>query len=257
MKIDISLIYKIWSFIKSIFWKNSNIIYINSNKKIQSKEMIDKVTTTNGYHWVICQSNTKLGYSFYKYHLLKMKKSLYDITRNSKELNRVTYSGFVSPMFAVYDGYVLGDNRKYCFIDSCSKNSKSYKIDYEKKTNESNSIEKPFTDIVNVLFPCSFKIKIENDNNNIYKFNTFLIDKVTEKYLQEVYSYAKRVFDLCNECGVKRINLYISAKQPVSFIIGTAIQSYHPPIYIYEYEGGKYTYSLLIQKGKIIDINDK
>lgn len=33
MKFEVSFLYKIWSFLKTIFWKRENIIYINSNKK--------------------------------------------------------------------------------------------------------------------------------------------------------------------------------------------------------------------------------
>lgn len=49
MNFDVSYIYKIRSFIKTIFWKNENIIYINSNKKMQRKDNIDEVTKTRKY----------------------------------------------------------------------------------------------------------------------------------------------------------------------------------------------------------------
>ena len=42
MNFDVSFIYKIWSFLKTIFWKKENIIYINSNKKMQIKDNIDE-----------------------------------------------------------------------------------------------------------------------------------------------------------------------------------------------------------------------
>lgn len=38
--------------------------------------------------------------------------------------------------------------------------------------------------------------------------------------------------------------MYISAKQPISFVIGTAIEQRHPEIEVYEYDGNKYAYSL-------------
>ena len=75
MNFDVSYIYKIRSFIKTIFWKNENIIYINSNKKMQRKDNIDEVTKTRKYKWVICESNIKLGYKFYNIHLTRMKKN--------------------------------------------------------------------------------------------------------------------------------------------------------------------------------------
>lgn len=256
MKIDVSLIYKVISWIKGLFWKNSNIIYVNSNKKNQSKDHIDEVTKTNNAQWVICQSNTKLGYKFYNSHLLKMKKHLWDILRNSKESNEITYAGFASTMFASFDGYVLGDNRKYKFVDVNSSSSKTYKVEYDKKYTKNVFDNKPTTETVNILFSCSYKISQPKDNNDFYEFDTLSGDKVTKAYLQDVYSYAKSIFDLCNTSGVKRINLFIAAKQPVSFVIGTAIQSYHPNIYAYEYENGHYTLSLNIQTGKLSDKDD-
>ena len=111
MNFDVSFIYKIWSFLKTILWKKENIIYINSNKKMQTKENIDEVIKTRKYKWVICESNIKLGYKFYNIHLIRMKKNLYDILRNSSDSNDLVYSGFVSPMFSVYDGYCIGDIR--------------------------------------------------------------------------------------------------------------------------------------------------
>ena len=94
------------------------------------------------------------------------------------------------------------------------------------------------------------------DNLEYYEFNRLSGPKVTKSYLQEIYSYAKSLFDLCTNCGVERINLYICAKQPISFIIGTAIQSYHPKIYAYEFNNGKYDHCLNIQLGKLCDYND-
>ena len=251
---NITFLYKFFSYVKrKLFWRNKNIIYVNSNKKFQNKESIDAITKTNNYKWVICQSNTKLGYKFYKHHLLKMKKHLWDISRNSNELNEVTYAGFVSTMFAAYDGYVLGDNHKYIFVDTHSSNNKTYKVEYEKKFSSIMFEKKPSNKIVDVLFSCSAKINQLNDNLECYEFCKPSGPKVAKNYLQEVYSYAKNLFDLCNECGVERINLYICAKQPISFIIGTAIQSYHPTIYAYEYNNGKYDYCLNIQFGKLCD----
>ena len=59
--------------------------------------------------------------------------------------------------------------------------------------------------------------------------------------------------DLCKDNGVERINLYIAAKQPIGFVIGTAIQSYHPTTYVYEFLEGNYLMPLIIQKGKFGD----
>lgn len=251
MNIDVSVLYKIWSFLKTLFWKKENVIYINSNKKIQRKDNIDEVVKTRKYKWIVCESNTKLGYKFYKIHLLKMKRSLYDILRNSSDSNDLVYSGFVSPMFSVYDGYCIGDARKITFVDLDSNSSKPYKILYEKNYVKNNLGDILNKDSVNIFYECTCEIR--NDITADYSFSKQSGNKVTKQYLQEVYSFTRNVLDTCLKNGVKRINIYIAAKQPIGFIIGTAIQSSHPTIYAYEFLEGNYVTPLIIQKGKIGD----
>lgn len=249
MKFKISVIYKIYSFYKTLFWKSENIIYINSNKKRQNKDNIDNVgIKTRKYKWLICESNTKLGYKFYKIHLLKMKHKLYDILRNSSESNQLIYSGFVSPMFSVYDGYCIGDTRSIIFVDMDSGTSEPYKIEYKKEfmKKELNIVN---NNIINIAFECSYDINCVNDIH--YRFSEKSGNRVSAEYLKSIYSYTKNLLDLCLENGTKRINIFISAKQPISFVIGTAIQSYHPTVYIYEFQEAKYSTPLIIQKGKI------
>lgn len=251
MKFEVSFLYKIWSFLKTIFWKKENIIYINSNKKMQRKDNVDEVVKTRKYKWIVCESNTKLGYKFYKIHLLRMKKSLYDILRNLSDSNDLVYSGFVSPMFSTYDGYCIGDARKITFVDLDSSTSKPYKVMYEKKYVKKDLPKIVNKETVNILFECTCDIK-----NGIlvdFKYSQKSGNKVTKQYLQDVYSFTKNVLDSCLKNNIKRINIYIAAKQPIGFIIGTAIQSYHPTTYIYEFLEGNYLMPLIIQKGKFGD----
>ena len=253
MNVDVSLIYQIFSAVKTIFWRNDKIIYINSNKKIQSKESIDSLTGTKNYHWINCQSHFKGGFKLknYKYHLLRMKKHLYDISRNLEVTHHLTYSGFVSPMFAAYDGFCVGDNVNCTFIDCDSGNSTAYKINYFKNLQETPALEKPGAKSVNVLFCCGHEINIPNTNLPTYCFSRKFVKRLTQSYLHEVYTYAHAVFDLCKDSDVKRINLYIAAKQPISFVIGTAIQALHPKIFVYEMVGNEYKYAMCIQTGKL------
>lgn len=253
MKIDIGLIYKVISYIKTLRWNNPDIIYVDSNKKRQNKRFIDEVTSTLDCKWVLCESNTKLGYKYYKYHLLKMKHSLYNILRNISNSNKLIYSGFASPMFAAFDGYCLGDTRKYTFVDLNSSNSKPYKIEYNKKYIKRNLPEKPNSKIVNVIYSCTTDVDASSISGDKYIFNEKSGDNVKAKYLQSIYSFTKDILDLCKDNGVERINLYIAAKQPIGFVIGTAIQSYHPTTYVYEFLEGKYLMPLIIQKGKFGD----
>lgn len=249
MKFKVSFLYEVWSYIRTLFWKNENIIYINSNKKRQNKDNIDDVgIKTRKYKWLICESNVKLGYKFYRIHLLKMKHKLYDIARNSNDNNDLIYSGFVSPMFSSYDGYCIGDTRGVTFVDLDSNTSKPYKIKYEKNYTKS---EMPVSkkDIVNVTFECSYNINCVDDIT--YRYQEKSGNIVDEKYLQNIYSFTRNVLDSCSQNNVKRVNFYIAAKQPVSFVIGTAIQDYHPIVYIYEFKEGKYCMPIIIQEGKL------
>ena len=249
MDLNVPVVYKILSFIIRILWRNENIIYVNSNKKTFAWDYIDSVTKTKGYKWLTCESNTKLGYKLYNLHLIKMKKDLYVILKKSREGNDLVYAGFVSPMFAVYDGYCIGDARNITFVDLNSSSSAPYKIDYKKHfiKNEINKISK---ESVNVVFECSNSI---NGINADYKYSKRSGDAVSLEYLQDVYSFTKSVLDSCLNCGVKSINFYLATKQPVSFVIGTAIQSYHPSVYVYELVEGKYVKPLIIQSGKLGD----
>ena len=249
MNFDVSFLYKILSYIKTLFWENENIIYINSNKKRLNRDNIDDVgIKTRKYKWLICESNTKLGYKFYRAHLSKMKHRLYDILRNSNDSNDLVYSGFVSPMFSAYDGYCIGDTRKITFVDMDSNTSKPYEIKYDK-----NYIKKEILveskEIINVAFECSYDINCVDNLDYIYKEKSG--NKVSKKYLQSIYAFTRDLLDSCAQGNVKRVNMYIAAKQPISFIIGTAIQSFHPMVYIYEFHECKYSMPMIIQKGRI------
>lgn len=254
---DITLIYKVFSVIRGwLFWKNNKIIYINSNKKIQSMSSIDEVTSTREYKFVNCQTSFKqlTDIKFYKHHLIKMKKHLYDILRNAVDFDEMVYSGFVSPMFAAYDGFCLGDNKKFIFIDVDSKNSKPYKVEYFKDFSKPEKLPAPTTEIVDVFYSYSYEINQIDSKNSKFVFDLRCDDEVNAELLKKVFSFSKSVFDLCKDSKVKEIHLYISAKQPISFIIGTAIQSYHPKIIAYEYVNGEYKYPFWIQSGKFEEL---
>lgn len=55
MNVNVSMIYKFISLIKTFFWKDKNIIYVNSNKKSQSKNNIDSlISTIEGIAFTSC-----------------------------------------------------------------------------------------------------------------------------------------------------------------------------------------------------------
>ncbi len=253
-QIDLNIIGKIIAFFKRIFWKNNNVIYINSNKKVFDKENIDKNISTRKRKWISCQTISKSGIKYYKTHLFKMKLNLFNILRNCNDDVSIVYAGYVSPMFAAYDGYCLGDTRKYTFIDTLQKNSESYCINYTKNFSKKKvSILKNNTEI-NIKICCTNVIDNKKCLNNLSFKYIKMIDKVDSKILNEVYSFIRNILDACCNSNVLRINLYIAAKQPISFICGTAIQSYHPLVVVYEYDCNQYTKCLEIQNSKIVEV---
>lgn len=253
-KIDLNVFGKVIAFLKRIWWKNNNIIYINSNKKIFDKDNIDNKIPTRKYKWISCQTIGKLGAKHFKYHLFKMKINLFNILRNCDDGVNIIYTGYVSPMFATYDGYCLGDNRKYTFIDTLHKNGKSYTINYSKKfVKEKVNIPKDCTEI-NIKICCTNIIDSDKCLNNLSFDFIKEVDKVSVDILNQIYSFVKNILDECNNSDVNRVNLYIAAKQPISFICGTAIQGYHPLVAVYEYDCNKYSKCFEIQHSKIVEV---
>ena len=89
------------------------------------------------------------------------------------------------------------------------------------------------------------------NNHQTFVFDQKSGSKVNKEYLNQIYDFTKSILDEANECGVRNVNMYICAKQPISFVIGSAIQTYHPTTKIYEYSQGKYTGCINIQKGRL------
>lgn len=254
MKVNFSVIEKVVGTIRTLFWKNPDIIYINSNKKKFNKRNIDSNVETLKSKWVCCQTDSKLGIKFEKYHFRKMKFCLFQIMRNLSNISRIVYSGYASPMFAVYDGFCLGDNRDYVFVDTLENKNKSYIINYRKKYEKETIYFDNPSEEINVLIESSCEILVSKCRNcKTYQFNKKCKDKIDIGYLNDVYSFTKSIFDLAADSLVKKINLYVSARQPVSFIVGTAIQSSHPSVYVYEFDQGQYKDLLLVQEGRIIE----
>lgn len=250
-KVKLDFLGKIIAIIKRITWKNNNVIYINSNKKIFDKENIDNKIPTRKYEWISCQTISKLGIKLYRIHLFKMKINLFNIMRNCTDDANIVYSGYVSPMFAAYDGYCLGDTRKYTFVDTLQKNSKPYVVNYTKNFSK-HKIFIPDENLeINIKVCCTNSINDDKCLNNLSFDYTKEVDKVNNKILNEIYSFVRNVLDACTNSKVVKVNLYIAAKQPISFICGTAIQSYHPLVVVYEYDCNKYLKSFEIQNSKI------
>jgi|AntRauTorckE6833_2_1112554.scaffolds.fasta_scaffold01677_8 hypothetical protein len=252
MKYKISFIIKLINIIKAIFWKNSDVIYVNSNKKIFDQNGIDEIHSIKKSKFIINESKvSKLGLKFNKVHLKKMKIDLYHISRNLQYKPRIGYAGYASTPFAIYDGYYLGDNHDYVLFDTKKESSGFYKIDFSRKRISKNTITIPNdVDEICLLVSSSYIINKETVKScYTYEYNNIIIDKITLEYLNKTFYFISDFLDECRNKDIKIIHLYSSSRQPVSFIIGTAIQAHHPEVMAYEFENGNYNWALDVQKG--------
>lgn len=250
----ISFIVKICGFIKSLHWKNKNIVYINGNVKNLNVEEIRKLIVPSDSKYINCQSNKNNSISSYKKHFLKQRIDLYQILRNCRDSSKITYCGFSSQMFSVFDGYVLGDTLNYNFIE-LKPNNEYYLFSEKKKFVKQDVKIDDSTEEINLIIETSYKIDTNKVlNNPIIKFDEQEPAKLTNDYLNKIYSFVKSTLDECCHKNIKKVNIYLTAKQSVAFVIGSAIQSCHPHVSVFNYDNNEYKYYLDIQSGKIKEI---
>lgn len=247
----LSIFLKIAAWIGSLFWKKKSIIYLNSNKKTCNFDEIcnSKCVNTNDTKVINIGKLLPVHFKQYKSHFKKMQYHLYQIKRNLKSNNHFIYGGFVSPMFAVFDGMQIGNNVKADFICYDNKSNSYYSIDYHRKSSNSPhglDLSEFSGEEINIVISSTYKIDPSKYDSSIktFEFDEKLEDRVTNKYLQRVYEFVESVLVGTQTTGIRRINLYIAAKQPISFVVGTAIEERHPEIVVYEYDNNKYAYSL-------------
>lgn len=251
---------KIWACITAFFWKNKSIVYLNSNKKTFNLEEAcrSKCVNTKDSKVILLDKTLPTTYKMYRRHFKKMQYTLFQIKRNLRENIDFTYGGFASPMFAVFDGMQIGNTTKINFV--CYDNNKNsyYSIAYSRKSSNSpNEIKCSDTfegGEINIVISSTYKIAPSKYNSSFktFEFEELANNKIDNKYLQKVYQFVESVLVWSQTRNVKRINMYISAKQPVSFAIGTAIEGRHPEIVVYEYSNNEYVYSLNLKTFKII-----
>ena len=119
---SISSFLKMIGFIKSLFWKNKNVVYINGNVKVLNVEKIRHLISPTDSKYINCQSKKSNKLFSYKWHFFKQKINLIQIVRNCMDSSKLTYCGFSSQMFSVFDGYILGDTLNYNFIELKANN---------------------------------------------------------------------------------------------------------------------------------------
>lgn len=251
MGLKIKILEKAIAYISSKFWKNKNFIYINANKKICNIESIKALTTPSDLKFLNCQTNKTLSINSLKRHFIKTKGCLYQIQRNLSDNCSFYYCGFPSQMFSVYDGYILGNTHYPKFLEQ-GKNEKFYSIDFKLKIKESKIEDILDFEEINLVIESSYNI----DVNKLKKYPTYYFkekapDKITGEYLNNIYNFVKSFLDKCNEYKIKQVNLYITSRPSVSYVIGTAIQTYHPNINIYEFTNNEFICCLNLNKGRI------
>ena len=252
----VNIIQKIIQVIKAFFWKNSDVIYIHSNKKVFDHNLIDEKQSTKKSKWIINESNThKIGFKFTKLNFRKGQIALYQITRNLKYKPKISYGGYVSVPLAAYDGSCLGDTRNYFLYDTMSGKKHAKRIEFNPSRNTSVrfGVDSTFKE-VNLIVSSSFLV-----NSNAVRdgtMPTFRIDQLLKgfadsKYLIKMHSLVYDFLDECRFSGITKVHMYMSSRQAVSFAVGTAIQPHHSEVLIYEYEDARYTWNINVKKAKL------
>ena len=251
MELKMKLFEKIFAFILSKFWKNKNFVYINSNKKNLNIESIKSLVKPSDSKILNCQTNKTASIHSLKSHFVKNKIYLYQIQKNIRDNYTFYYCGFPSQMFSIYDGYVLGNTQYPKFLELGS-NEKFYSVDFKLKIKESETENVSDSEEINLVIETSYII----DKNKLKRFPTYYFkekapNKITGEYLNKVYNFTKSFLDKCNGYKIKKVNLYITSKPSVSYVVGTAIQTYHPNVNVYEFMNNDFAYYLNLNKGRI------
>lgn len=257
METLINLILKIGAFFaKWLGGFDKDIIYINCNKKYVDKRDVEKLIGLEGKKYVYIKTSCELSSKRKKRHFNLMKFYLILIQKSKKYNKQIYYSGFSSVPFTVYDGYCFNDNTNITFLENNKDTQEKYLINrsfFESECMSFNIDSIGSINDVNVVINSSFNVNSEL----LPKRDTINVDlkmseeKITNEYLQRVYSTCCKLFNDLQEKDVKNIHLYVAARQSVSFVIGTAIDKRHPNVICYEFEKNKYTWSVDIINGKV------
>lgn len=253
--VGLDIISKFISLLNVLKWRNKEVVYIHSNKKLLDFDVLrqEKINMHDSKiinHQYISKNPQK----FSKYHFWKQRMHIYQINHNKTSNAIIAYSGFVSTPLAIYDGYMLRDTKLYKFVDINKENFHSYSCEFNNKIIKESYLHPRLNNSSEVsLIIASSKDINTSKLPNIPKiiFNDKQ-EKVDSKYLVKVYNYVYNFLEFCNKNNVTKVHLFVAAKQPVSFVIGLAIQPYHPAVIAYEYVNGEYVWGLNIKNRKVI-----
>lgn len=251
VELGLNIFQKLWVIIKSFFWKNTDIMYINSNVKIFNIKDAKYLVRSSNVKIINCQSKKSITLNDLRKHFLKSRLNLFQILRNLQESSLITYCGFCSSMFGVYDGFKIGNTFKFQLIDY---NNKYYSI------NENLKYKDHFISIddskkeINIIISSSYDIsKNKVQSVPTYSFDKKGPNKLNSTYLNEIYSFVRSILDSCCSTDVRKVNLYIAGKQSVNFIVGLAIQTYHPQVFVHEYRDNRFKFYMDLFNGKIME----
>lgn len=247
--------------------KTRNILYINANKKtITESQLKSVISQYDDFSQVFAISNKPTNFRKYKLHFLKQRYSLFRILRNMQKIETISYSGMVSTPLSVFDGYILGDTHAYDFYDMNSQNNNLYKISYQKNRQKGKY---PFsipegTKEVCLVIDTSYRVSKEaiKDCPSSFYGERLSKEQTTGKTesgelsvedLQDIYNYVSDFMEACSLAKVGRVHLYLSCKQPIAFIVGTAIQPGSPKTIVYEWFEGRYQWALCLQEAKLME----
>lgn len=253
INLGLNIIERLWALLKAFFWKNKNIVYIDSNIKnfnIEEGRFLIKPTDSK---IINCQSKKSSSLKDLKIHFLKIRINLLQIIRNLRDSSKIIYCGFCSSMFSIYDGFRIGNNARFKLIDF---NNEYYLIDVNILQNKNITKIDDTKKEINIVISSSYTIsKSKIKNVPTYFFDESEPKRINCDYLNKVYSFTKNILDSCSNSEIEKVNLYIAAKQSVNFIVGTAIQSFHPKIFVYEYRDNRFKYCMDLFNSKIMEVN--
>lgn len=254
LKLVLSVVWSIFTYLfKRVCWKNHEIVYINDNKKLSDEsDLINSFQIA--HHKIVHIYSDVLSHPHPKMHLFLMKINLKLIIKNLKKQPNLYYYGFASTPLAIYDGYRITDKHPVNLCDSRKDKEKVYSVSVSRKRTNKEKYFIRKDNAINLLVESSRKIHNDLIPNTfpVYRLGIDLIDdRITSNYLNTLYFKMIDFLDSASDAGVKEIHLFAASRQIVSFVLGTAIQSRHPRIIVYEFDGTKYTWYLDLKKGKV------
>lgn len=211
----ISAVLKVFAWLSSLLWKNKNIIYLNSNKKTCNIDEIcrNKLVDAHDAKIINIEKYGTTHFKQYKAHFRRMQYHLYQIKRNLSSNRYFVYGGFVSPMFAVFDGAQIGNNVKTDFICYDNNANEYYLVNYHRSSSNSPcgvDLSGYVGEVINIIISSTYKVVPCKCDPTIktFEFEERLEGRVTNEYLQRVYAFVESILVGTQTSSIRKINMY-------------------------------------------------